>query len=92
MTNQSIIAVPTSFASLGEVRQFLLKLVETIDIALGYRGEKPEVAAVEIPNIIASISYDDEELAATIALASETAETLNQVILALKDLGALKRD
>lgn len=91
MPNQSIIAVPINFKDLGEVRQFLLKLVETVDIALGYRGEKPTVEQIEIPNLIASFTYDEEELAATNEVVINTATKLNAVIAELQDLGVLAR-
>lgn len=46
--NESIIAVPTTVEAPGQTRQFLVRLVEKLDIVLGYRGDDPYVSASEL--------------------------------------------
>jgi hypothetical protein len=47
-TNESIIAVPPSVEQPGQTRQFLVRLVEQIDIVLGRRGGDPYVSASDL--------------------------------------------
>lgn len=47
-TNESIVAVPLNVEHAGQTRQFLVRLVEKLDIVLGYRGNDPYVSASQI--------------------------------------------
>jgi hypothetical protein len=47
-TNESIIAVPISVEQQGQTRQFLVRLVEKLDIVLGYRGGDPYVSSSQL--------------------------------------------
>jgi hypothetical protein len=47
-TNETIIAVPTTVEAPGQTRQFLVRLVEKLDIVLGYRGNDPYVSAADL--------------------------------------------
>ena len=47
-TNETIIAVPTTVEAPGQTRQFLVRLVEKLDIVLGYRGNNPYVSLSEL--------------------------------------------
>ena len=47
-TNESIIAVPITVEQKGQVRQFLVRLVEKLDIVLGYRGNDPYVTISQL--------------------------------------------
>lgn len=40
-TNETVIAVPITVEQKGQTRQFLVRLVEKLDIVLGYRGGDP---------------------------------------------------
>ncbi len=44
MNNQTIIAVPITVETPGQTRQFLVRLVEKLDIILGNRGGDPYVS------------------------------------------------
>jgi hypothetical protein len=46
--NETIIAVPTTVEAPGQTRQFLVRLVEKLDIVLGYRGNDPYVSAADL--------------------------------------------
>ena len=43
-TNESIIAVPVSVEEKGQTRQFLVRLVERLDLVIGTRGGDPYVS------------------------------------------------
>ena len=47
-TNESIIAVPVSVEQKGQTRQFLVRLVEKLDVILGRRGGDPYVATSQL--------------------------------------------
>lgn len=49
-TNESIMAVPATVEQPGQTRQFLVRLVEKLDIVLGYRGNDPYVSASQLQN------------------------------------------
>ena len=40
-SNQTIIGVPLTVENPGQTRQFLVRLIEKLDIVLGYRGDEP---------------------------------------------------
>lgn len=54
--NESIIAVPISVEQQGQTRQFLVRLVERLDIVLGYRGNDPYVSSSQLDSASASAS------------------------------------
>lgn len=43
-------AVPATVEQPGQTRQFLVRLVEKLDIVLGYRGNDPYVSASQLQN------------------------------------------
>jgi hypothetical protein len=47
-TNETIIAVPITIEERGQLRQFLVRLVEKLDIVLGYRGDDPYVSISQL--------------------------------------------
>ncbi len=47
-TNESIMAVPITVEQPGQTRQFLVRLIERLDIVIGTRGGDPYVAQSEL--------------------------------------------
>ena len=91
-TNESIIAVPVSVEEKGQTRQFLVRLVEQLDLVIGTRGGDPyvpesrlnetttELSKLEllVLEIVEKLLTVDSELAASIL------EETNEAIEALK--------
>ena len=48
LDNQTIIAVPITVEQSGQTRQFLVRLVEQLDIVLGFRGGDPYVSLSQL--------------------------------------------
>ncbi len=49
--NETIIAVPLGVEQTGQTRQFLVRLIEKLDIVLGYRGNDPYVALSQLESL-----------------------------------------
>lgn len=55
-TNESIIAVPITVEQSGQTRQFLVRLVEKLDIVLGRRGGDPYVSNSQLAKTTAGLT------------------------------------
>ena len=55
-TNESIIAVPVSVEQEGQTRQFLVRLVERLDLVIGTRGGDPYVPESRLNEATAELS------------------------------------
>ena len=53
-TNETVIAVPITIEEKGQLRQFLVRLVEKLDIILGYRGNDPYVSISQLQSASAT--------------------------------------
>lgn len=56
-TNETIIAVPLIVEQPGQTRQFLVRLIEKLDIVLGYRGDDPYVSLSQLQSA-SSVAQD----------------------------------
>lgn len=95
-TNETIVAVPLSVENPGQTRQFLLRLVEKLDIVLGYRGEDPYVSISQLQDVQNNASSGLTQLEQTIidtinenseavaAVLTTTSEQNTQAIESLK--------
>jgi len=52
--NETIIAVPLSVEQEGQTRQFLVRLIEKLDIVLGFRGGDPYVSISQLQSVSAT--------------------------------------
>jgi len=71
-TNESIIAVPPSVEQPGQTRQFLVRLVEQIDIVLGRRGGDPYVSASDLLKTQSGLSSLEIQVLAIVERALST--------------------
>ena len=53
-TNETLMAVPLNVEEAGETRKFLVKLIEKVDVILGYRGSDPYVSSSGLTSITQS--------------------------------------
>lgn len=86
-TNESIIAVPVGVEQPGQLRQFLVRLVEQIDIVIGRRGGDPYVPESKLNSTtLAGLSTLEQTILDIITSLfttnNETAEELAIVIAA----------
>ena len=65
-TNESIVAVPITVEQRGQLRQFLVRLVEQLDIVLGYRGNDPYVSLSQLQSVSTLASDDLTRLEQTV--------------------------
>ena len=65
-TNETIIAVPITIEERGQLRQFLVRLVEKLDIVLGYRGNDPYVSISDLQSASALSSDELTQLEQTV--------------------------
>ena len=65
-TNESIIAVPPSVEQPGQTRQFLVRLVEKLDIVLGRRGGDPYVSASDLLKTNSDLSTLEKQVLAIV--------------------------
>jgi len=74
-TNESIIAVPPTVEETGQTRQFLVRLVEQIDIVLGRRGGDPYVSASDLLKTNSELSTLEKQVLAIVesALSADSA-------------------
>lgn len=83
--NESIIAVPINVEQPNQTRQFLVRLVEKLDIVLGYRGGDPYVSLSQLSSTASSTNENLTQLEKTVlsvitALLSENSEVLTDLI------------
>ena len=78
MSNQTLIQIPLGLElqDPGRLRIFLLKLIEKLDIVLGYRGNDGYVSQSQLAQADNQINVNDLTL---LSLAEQLAEVSNQV-------------
>ena len=87
-TNETIVAVPITVEQQGQTRQFLVRLVEKLDIVLGYRGNDPYVSISQLQSeseagltqlektildIITQLFSDNSEVITALLISADTA-------------------
>ena len=65
-TNETLVAVPLNVEQAGQTRQFLIRLVEKLDIVLGYRGDEPYVTISDLQSVSSAASDELTALEQTI--------------------------
>lgn len=80
MINESLFQVPASVEDPDVLKRFLDRLVERLDIVLGYRGDNPYAATSDLETAVSALTAEAEQL--TTQLGTET-ESLNQQLLLL---------
>lgn len=80
MSNESLFQVPVSVEDPDVLKRFLDRLVERLDIVLGYRGDNPYAAASDLENAVSVLSQAAEELTVVV---EEEAESLNSQLAIL---------
>lgn len=92
--NESIAAVPTDISDPITLKRFLDRLVERLDIVLGYRGGDPYVTSdeqvstiSELQGLLAQIKTSNTELTSTI---EDFKSKLDEIKQSLEDLAKLK--
>ena len=90
MANQTIIGIPANFENFKQVRSFAVRLIEKLDIVLGYRGntgyEETGTAETLVSSLQASLDQVAEEAVA--AVDSLTA-AISEVQTSITDLTTL---
>ncbi|RKY53161.1 MAG: hypothetical protein DRP93_07020 [Candidatus Neomarinimicrobiota bacterium] len=96
MPNESIIAVPIDVAEPVQLRRFINKLVEELDLVLGYRGQNKYVASSDLIGAdltlatlasgLASLEEYLETLTGTLTTAESSIEDNATAIAAVEDL------
>ena len=86
-TNETIIAVPISVEQQGQTRQFLVRLVEKLDIVLGYRGNDPYVSISQLQSTSESglTALEQTILEVVTRLFSANSEVITQLLLDIAD-------
>lgn len=87
MANQTIISVPTKFEEFKQVRAFAIKLVEQLDIVLGYRGndgyqtetDAADTTELTLTSIAATAFALEAELDAVVARIDATENDINTI-------------
>lgn len=80
MINESLFQVPASVEDPAVLKRFLDRLVERLDIVLGYRGDNPYTATSDLTNAVAKLAQEAELV--TSQFTAEV-ENLNQQLLTL---------
>lgn len=93
-TNESIAAVPTDVSDPATLKRFLDRLVEKLDIVLGYRGGDPYLTSdeqvnslSELQDLLAKLKETNTELADTI---EEFQSKIDEIKQSIEDLTKLK--
>lgn len=86
-TNESIIAVPITVEQSGQTRQFLVRLVEKLDVVLGRRGGDPYVVTSQLIETVAGLTKLEAAIFGIIErlLSVEDTELLEGVITATNE-------
>lgn len=80
MINESLLQVPASVEDSAVLKRFLDRLVERLDIVLGYRGDNPYAASSDLESAVGAITAETQQLA---ELISKEAESLNEQLAIL---------
>tara|TARA_R110000851_G_scaffold14313_5_gene48499 strand:+ start:10146 stop:10532 length:387 start_codon:yes stop_codon:yes gene_type:complete len=84
--NESIAAVPNDVADPQVLRSFLLRLIEELDLVLGFRGNDGLVRQSELTNAEQSITQvTGTTLAATALALAELTEVVSNTIAEVED-------
>jgi len=61
MANSSLIGVPTDFKDLGQIRIFLMRLIEKLDVILGLRASSKYISAKDLAGatLVTSSALED---------------------------------
>lgn len=65
-TNETLIGVPLNVEKAGQTRTFLVRLVEKLDVVLGYRGDDPYVPLSQLQSESATNTENLTQLEQTI--------------------------
>jgi hypothetical protein len=79
--NESIIAVPVSVEQEGQTRQFLVRLVERLDLVIGTRGGDPYVPESRLADTASSLTKLEQTVLEIIEGLLVTDSTLTDSIL-----------
>jgi len=85
--NESIIAVPITVESPGQTRQFLVRLVEQLDVVLGNRGGDPYVSLSQLQSTTSSELSKLEQTVLEIieSLIAEDSVITNELLTSISD-------
>ena len=104
MINESLFQVPASVEDPDVLKRFLDRLVERLDIVLGYRGDNPYAATSDLENAVSTLSQAAEELAVAVegeveslnsqlaVLVAELAEQLQQLVSLINRVEVLESE
>ena len=95
MPNQTLVSVPTKFQEFKQVRAFAVKLVEKLDVVLGYRGtigyEEQGTAEALVEVTLASLATDFDAFKLSIDSIDEAIILLQEDVSIIQEtLEALK--
>lgn len=80
MPNETLIAVPHKLENPREFRLFLVKLVEKIDVVLGYRGDSGYVTNEQFQSDLEQFGGQTATVAERLATAEETLSEVQQTL------------
>lgn len=80
MINESLFQVPASVEDPDVLKRFLDRLVERLDIVLGYRGDNPYAATTDLTTAVDALTQEAEQIATKLV---EETESLNEQLLTL---------
>lgn len=80
MINESLFQVPASVEDPDVLKRFLDRLVERLDIVLGYRGDNPYAATTDLTTAVDALTQEAEQTATKLV---EETESLNEQLLTL---------
>lgn len=104
MINESLFQVPASVEDPDVLKRFLDRLVERLDIVLGYRGDNPYAATSDLETAVSTLSQAAEELAVAVEgeveslnsqlaiLVAELAEQLQQLVSLINRVEVLESE
>lgn len=86
MANQTIISVPTNFADFKQIRTFVIRLIEQLDIVLGYRGNSGYEVSGTASTLLADVVSENTEQQLKFGTELSTlTDALNQFIIATNE-------
>lgn len=80
MINESLFQVPASVEDPDVLKRFLDRLVERLDIVLGYRGDNPYAATSDLTIAVDALTQEADQIATKLV---EETESLNEQLLTL---------
>tara|TARA_Y100000310_G_scaffold344892_1_gene460284 strand:+ start:3014 stop:3469 length:456 start_codon:yes stop_codon:yes gene_type:complete len=86
MANQTIISVPTNFADFKQIRTFVIRLIEQLDIVLGYRSNSGYEVSGTASTLLADVVSENTEQQLKFGTELSTlTDALNQFIIATNE-------